>query len=549
MSSQPSPTVNTKEAMAAMQALWSKPVGEETEQDPQPLQTSGQAAPFQIYSDSDSKPAASSTSSTPFEIFCDTENVPPPAAGNTAPFAIFCDENAGQAAKLPPVNRRSRSDMLNRQNSQDKQNSPPETDDEDRENTVPPGYTQPSTGARPKTGILTEAKNVEFIPLDVQEKMLDEEERREEMEAEDQVFKSPKSKLKKVNKPSIPKPFGGNQTIMLPNEDDFERMAKMSSTPYTGKPMFQFEQDENTCAVNILYKDTISGLDTSDNDMGPPASSVPEVNRLDTIVETSREYYKSSSSSSGGDTLHQNTNRSHWGNTGHSQLHAAAGLSLARTPGHHLASVTSVSGYLGDKSTNVTKSGVKDNKRELIASPQVVPSFEKRMKIIENKEEEEEEDGFDEPTGMFSDMMAELKKNIVQKEHENSVQASFLEDPRDRSQVEIPPTPNLMPKSNLNLTGATKLDITGAPRLDITGPHRSDITGVPKLDITGAPRLDITGAPRLDITEAPRLEITHNVKSILDSTSGPSLDVTSEEVLASQTANLSLDETMDPFHP
>merc|ERR1719450_863453 len=46
MSSQPSPTVNTKEAMAAMQALWSKPVGED-EQDPQPLQTSTNAAPFQ----------------------------------------------------------------------------------------------------------------------------------------------------------------------------------------------------------------------------------------------------------------------------------------------------------------------------------------------------------------------------------------------------------------------------------------------------------------------------------------------------------------------
>merc|ERR1719232_2013704 len=141
------------------------------------------------------------------------------------------------------------------------------------------------------------------------------------------------------------------------------------------------------------------------------------------------------------------------------------------------------------------------------------------MKIIIENKEEEEEDAFDEPTGMFSDMMAELKKNIVQKEHENSVQASFLEDPRDRSQVEIPPTPNLMPKSNLNLTGATKLDITGAPRLNITEAPRLDITGAPRLDITGAPRLDITGAPRLDITGAPRLDIPHNVKSNLDSTS------------------------------
>ena len=37
--SQPSPTLNTKEAMAAMQELWSKPVGEE-DVEPSPLQNS-----------------------------------------------------------------------------------------------------------------------------------------------------------------------------------------------------------------------------------------------------------------------------------------------------------------------------------------------------------------------------------------------------------------------------------------------------------------------------------------------------------------------------
>ena len=45
------------------------------------------------------------------------------------------------------------------------------------------------------------------------------------------------------------------------------------------------------------------------------------MDRLDTIVETSREYYKSSSSSSGGDTMREASNRSHWGNTGHTLLH------------------------------------------------------------------------------------------------------------------------------------------------------------------------------------------------------------------------------------
>ena len=50
----------------------------------------------------------------------------------------------------------------------------------------------------------------------------------------------------------------------------------------------------------------------------------------------------------------------------------------------------------------------------------------------------------------------------------------------------------------------------------------------------------LTGAPRLDITEAPRLDIT----------AAPSLDMTAEDGgLAQRTANLSLDDTIDPFHP
>ena len=314
--SQPSPTLNTKEAMAAMVNLWSKPVGEEVDQDPQPLQESGHSAssvPFQIYTDS-------ATSSSNFEIFCDSgSSTAPPAQDAPAPFPIFCDENAAPAPvlKLPTLNRRSRSESLNRH--EDKENSAIGTDDE--ENQPPQGYAQPKTGARPKVGILQEARNIKSVPLDVQEKILDEDMRRQEQEMQDEVFKSPIGKnVKSVNKPEMPKPFGGNQTIMLPDEDDFERLAKMSSTPFTGKPAYQFENDENTCAVNILYKQ-VPEVD----DMRPPP--VPEepkmMDRLDTIVETSREYYKSSSSSSGGDTLREGlNNRSHWGNTGHTVLHS-----------------------------------------------------------------------------------------------------------------------------------------------------------------------------------------------------------------------------------
>merc|ERR1712117_238701 len=110
---------------------------------------------------------------------------------------------------------------------------------------------------------------------------------------ENPVFKSPKGKLKTVNKLPVPRPFAGNQTIMLPNEDDFEKMAKMCSTPFNGKPSFEVEQDENTCAVNILYKHSaLDDLNETDNDMGPPAApghddqtNIGAGHRLDTIVE------------------------------------------------------------------------------------------------------------------------------------------------------------------------------------------------------------------------------------------------------------------------
>merc|ERR1719430_800622 len=131
---------------------------------------------------------------------------------------------------------------------------------------------------------------------------LDEDERRQEEEmgilASD--LKSSNSKQSKLPKPCIQ----ANQTIALPNEDDFERMAKLSSTPHTGRA-FQVEQDENTCAVDIVYRQA----------MGPPAppSEIPEEpscqpaqGSLSPIVETSREYYRSSSSS-GSDTLHSKT--------------------------------------------------------------------------------------------------------------------------------------------------------------------------------------------------------------------------------------------------
>jgi hypothetical protein len=65
------------------------------------------------------------------------------------------------------------------------------------------------------TQSLWQAENVDWLPLDDQERLLDEEEEKE-------------------SNPALAKPSSNNMTIMLPDMEDFERMAKTSSTPFTG---------------------------------------------------------------------------------------------------------------------------------------------------------------------------------------------------------------------------------------------------------------------------------------------------------------------------
>ncbi len=69
-----------------------------------------------------------------------------------------------------------------------------------------------------------QAENVDWLPLAEQERLLDEEEE-EEKESDAALVK--------------PSMVGNNNnmTIMLPDMEDFERMAKTSSTPFTGEPL------------------------------------------------------------------------------------------------------------------------------------------------------------------------------------------------------------------------------------------------------------------------------------------------------------------------
>ena len=199
-------------------------------------------ASFAIFSDENAPP--SSATVQPFPIFCD-ENAPPSASAAPLPFPIFSDENAeprknsvSSAAPFPIFSDDQEAQSVPKQPEivklrprlPSKPDIVTEADVENQENLPPRDYIQPAQGVRQVGGVLTQAEGVAWMPLEDQERLLDEDERRREEEMGILASDS-KSSNSKLPKPCIQ----ANQTIALPNEDDFERMAKLSSTPHTGR--------------------------------------------------------------------------------------------------------------------------------------------------------------------------------------------------------------------------------------------------------------------------------------------------------------------------
>ena len=349
----------------------------------------------------------------------------------------------------------------------------------------------------------------------------------------------------------IAKPIMGNATMILPDEDDFFKMSKISSTPFTGRSFVPME-DENTCDVQLIFNKK-----PDDSLVMPPPSGLvleaPPLTPLSPIVETSREHYKSSSSSSGADTTHGTTrgdhSKSHWGNTGVSTHFKTAdntagfGLSL-RTPGNGLLS-NCASGYNGDKSRLSSSSAFKSMH---VHAEKAQSDFGQRMASVGSQD--------DDQTGMFSDMLAEFKQVLskpgTEENHmENCVHPSFLE-PRERSEyaehsllhqssIVFTDGKHTVSSSSswrvqeLSLAKPPGLNTTDAdfPRHDLTSGPANNMTGVNlthsslRLGMTGVPGLDMTGAPGLDMTEASSLSRTGLLaRPYLDMTGTPGLDMT-----------------------
>ena len=532
----PSPTVNTKEALALMQQLWSTSTTEIDSNTSEPTPVPGSR--FQIFSDENSEPPPSAK----FEIFADkTEEVPKLPV--KIPFQIFTDDKENAMTGFPIKGQTAKANVFNF----DKENLMVETP-ENNENMPPLGLIQTTILPRSKTGILTPAEYIEWMPLEEQEKLLDEDERMQEASL------------------GIAKPIMGNATMILPDEDDFFKMSKISSTPFTGRSFVPME-DENTCDVQLIFNKKPDDSLV----MPPPFGQVleaPPLTPLSPIVETSREHYKSSSSSSGADTTHGTTrgdhSKSHWGNTGVSTHFKTAdntagfGLSL-RTPGNGLLS-NCASGYNGDKSSMSSSSAFKSMH---VHAEKAQSDFGQRMASVGSQD--------DDQTGMFSDMLAEFKQVLskpgTEENHmEHSVHPSFLE-PRERSEyaehsllhqssIVFTDGKHTVSSSSswrvqeLSLAKPPGLNTTDAdfPRHDLTSGPANNMTGVNlthsslRLGMTGVPGLDMTGAPGLDMTEASSLSRTGLLaRPYLDMTGAPGLDMTGASSLSRTGLDLSED--------
>jgi len=506
----PSPTVNTKAAMAVMQQLWANSTSADGDDVFMP-----EPPKFEIFSDaaaeeSTSGPPATAVSSAPvvdhverislssvakkgksalfaekaasgFPIFEDNVEVPEVAAKSQPAFSIFSDEQLAednkQSAAAPfqifsdetsvgePIKKAAaaatpftiHSDSENQQ--------------EDKENIPLTDYESACKVARPRFGVLQPVQGEPCMPLEEQEKMLDEEERQGRsgcLEDEDGFTRplAPPPSGSNSLQPSSGLGGAGNVTMFVPNETMFEKMAaKCASTPFRGGGYIP-DEDEDTCAIQLFDSNAattaisaangaIDGMAAADNNekMLPPRpvspvqsssedftgfGGPPAMMPLSPIVEVSQECYRSSSSSSGADTTgHHRTggafqefSKSHWGNTGlsmHVQRTLGAdstaatsghiSLGSVRTPGAGLGSLTANSGYAGDKSSMTTMSTTSQSHQKLLPAASSRSRFGSTKSTSEDEQAKMTDDDDEENTGMLG-MLSEFKQALAVKKPE-----------------------------------------------------------------------------------------------------------------------------------
>ena len=327
----------------------------------------------------------------------------------------------------------------------------------------------------------------------------------EEKPAKFEVFQDPSPKIEMQYDEENPK------TMFIPSLEDFNKMATAASTPFHGRGFIP-DEDENTCAVDLVFKKPTLPDKTNEKVSEPEQ---PVTVPLSPIMETSRENYKSSSSSSNASMQSHMHTKSHWGNT----QTPGAFLGHNKTPGLGISKsfkpieITSNSGYMADSSTahhNSRTPGVflgQGQKKPFMDSPTSAKQEHPKKLKIQQVDVEEDEDY--EPTAMLG-MVSEFQKEtakplensilVQERRPENSFLSQSLQFGGDTENISLMKSMN--PGAKIDTTASRFFNVT-RPELDISKPTL-DFTR-PNLDVT-KPSLDIT-KPNLDITKPP-LDVT-----------------------------------------
>lgn len=549
---------------------------------------------FPIYTDENVQmpppPSTSSTraKSTPFSIY--VEEATPTSSTSTikskGDFRVYTDENAPMSSgiKVKPTFPGLQSQKV---------------DPECKENIPPPGTEGPDvpTEMREKAGILQLAKNVPFIPLEIQEQQADQEDEDDEEEARQQSpsFEQmpPPSSLTDGKKLAS----NPNMTLALPTMEAFEEMAQRVSTPYHGRHYMPMHEDEDgdTCAVEIVFKKPadIKPIQEAENPKspdGPESTSTasqeqqqpqqqppqPPANPLSPIMETSREHnYKSSSSSGQSMMAHQSTNKSHWGNT--NLFQAKEGVSTqqqmnftdARTPGGVFLSksvkghpeMTVSSGYIADNSSARTPGfPLKADKKPLLTPIQSTQPPASKPMLSKYQADDDDDDEDDDMTGCVN-IMAQFKKDAGIASNSKPAQRSMFDQSKatmmsgrsfaqeslreDESILQEVEKASLLAPSNLQRS-LLPTPQTPSQMLSMAS-FRNDESVFrapdhrPELEIS--PALDVSPGPNLDFTD---VEVTAPVPKLDHTQQTKDRSVVSSDV-ADQLKTLDLKAIQDPF--
>ena len=260
MLSEPSPTINTKEARMLVNQMWSEQRPKKPEK-------------FEVFQD------------TSVDIAQPPEKISLKPRGKPKPTLINDEENTKPKFEVYDENTKPKFEVFD-------ENSKPKPKIEIFDENSKPKFEVYDENSKPKI----EKPKPKFETFD------------ENTKPKLEVFEDKPSKFQVYQDSQKVEHYDEEnpKTMFIPSLEDFKKMATAASTPFNGRGFIP-DEDENTCAVDLVFKKPTLPQKKTEN----PTENGADIQPLSPIMETSRENYKSSSSSSNASQSH--FTKSHWG--------------------------------------------------------------------------------------------------------------------------------------------------------------------------------------------------------------------------------------------